>query len=308
MEEETEFAPLTRFEEPHALDRIPSDQQFELMLASADGAEGLRDLRKLMAAAEAVAKQCDLAFEEMLRLAVNRLRVERELGRQLAQATGRGGVGSKSHRVTSKRGGASNPLPAGVTKQEAQRYRLLASVPDIAFARYLEEAREKRTIPTAAGARRLVREPRERSPRKASPSAAEIVLSPEVLDWITRIMEVDVLVGAANIPAAKRVRWNPDPNQFSLAGNVFVSDCKQPDVWLPELVRLHKCAAIERVVVALRAEVWEPWFRLLTREWRCCFLSGHKSNVGGLLLAHHGVRGAAFSAVMGQHGWIGAAE
>lgn len=69
-------------------------------------AEELPGLRKLVAAWQAAAEKCDLAFEELTRLAVYRLEVERDLGAHLAQTVHRGG-----HRAKSPRG-ALLPTPA----------------------------------------------------------------------------------------------------------------------------------------------------------------------------------------------------
>jgi hypothetical protein len=61
---------------------LPSEQ-LALMRAQTKAAGILKDLKELAAAWEEVAKKCDLACEEMVKL---RLDVERDLGAQLAQS------------------------------------------------------------------------------------------------------------------------------------------------------------------------------------------------------------------------------
>src|SRR5688572_16370147 len=116
---------------------VPADDHLRLILAEAKLTGRLRDLRQMVAAWEAVAEKCDLVFEEMVRLAVFRLDVERDLGAELAQTVRHGGDRSRSARATLLDGG----LPDGITKQQAAKYRALAAIPDQAFRAYVEKAR-----------------------------------------------------------------------------------------------------------------------------------------------------------------------
>src|SRR5436190_14341137 len=118
----------------HRLD-VPPDEQLQLVRVAAKSAGNLRGLRQMVAAWEAVAEKCDLAFEEMVRLAVFRLEVERDLGAELAQTVSQGRPKKRSPEVTFS---SSHELPDGVTKQQAAKYRALAAVPEAAFGAYVE--------------------------------------------------------------------------------------------------------------------------------------------------------------------------
>jgi hypothetical protein len=125
---------------------VPSSGQFALIRAEAKAAGTLSNLQRMVAAWQAVAEKCDLAFAEVLRLAVFRLEVERDLGVHLAQTVHRGGNRSKSPRATL--------LPDGVTKKQSAAYQKLAAIPDEVFRAYIEKAKAAGTLPSSAGARR----------------------------------------------------------------------------------------------------------------------------------------------------------
>ena len=153
----------------HQLALVPDEVQFRSMLAAAKGAIALRDLRKLVAAWLAIAKQCDGATEEVLSLASYRLEVEWSLGVEVAQTVDRGDFGSKSLDATSKRGGASQRLPKGVDKHQSHRYQALAAIPAEVFTAYIAEAKPAPKQATSFGAHRFARkvDPELKAKRKA---------------------------------------------------------------------------------------------------------------------------------------------
>lgn len=158
---------------------VPSAQRLAAVLAKADDLGKLTDLHTLASVHEDLAKKCNLAFDESLRLAVFRLEVERKLGAELAQLVHRGGYGSKSTRLTSIRGGASSPLPEGITKQMAAKYRALAAVPETTFRAYVEHVRGRRRLPTANGARAYSRGASPKTTGKRARAKSVSVPSPQ---------------------------------------------------------------------------------------------------------------------------------
>ena len=119
----------------------------------------LRQLEARLAALEAMAKKFDLAFEEILRLAVFRPRTERALGAHLAQTVKRGGDRPKFPRGTLPHG-----LPDWVDKKRSSAFQKLAAIPDAVFESYLLEAGSLRRVPSELGARRFGGEPPEAFP------------------------------------------------------------------------------------------------------------------------------------------------
>src|SRR5688572_17289359 len=89
------FAPLVKLPRDAAPLIVPPDEHLRLVRLDAKSAGNLKGLRQMVAAWEAVAEKCDLAFEEMARLAVFRLEVERDLGAELAQTVRHGGDRSR---------------------------------------------------------------------------------------------------------------------------------------------------------------------------------------------------------------------
>jgi hypothetical protein len=161
---------------------LPPHEDLGLLRQTARRDGTLKDLRQMVAAWEAVAARCDLAFEELVRLAVFRLEVERDLGSELAQTVRHGGDRSRSSRATLLDGA----LPPGITKQQAAKYRALAGIPQQAFQDYLAESRKARKVPNATAARRFVRPARpkadENTPRLR---ARQLVVPSAILDAIS---------------------------------------------------------------------------------------------------------------------------
>ena len=289
---------------------VPSRDEFQCMVADST-ADQLRDLRNLVAAWLAVAEKCSAAKKEVVRLAIYRLQAERALGIALTQTVRRGGVGSKSRSATSKRGGASNGLPEGITKHQSHRYKALAAITDEVFAAYIAEAERDARTPTWAGVNKLARSTKpqpvrrkKRKSRSVSRSQVSLVVPSSVIDVVTRIMLPDVVVGDAAMPAKRRVSSANVGAISSLTGDVFISDCPEPAAWLPELRRLRDARAVAQIIVVLRAEVWADWFQLMPADgWSCCFLAGLRTKGGdGVVLAHQGEKQAAFCAAASNLG------
>ena len=289
---------------------VPDEERFQGMLATATDSSALVDLRKLVAAWRAVAEQCDVATEEVLRLAIYKLEVERALGCELARSVRRGGRGSKSHAATSIRGGASKGLPEGVNKHQSRRYRALAAIPAESFAEYVTKAMECSRPPTSAGAHRFARAqdaaPDARQSASSPRSVASFAWPARVLDAVTDFMVPDVVVG--DVPLRGEIRClsvagvMPD----DLVGDVLFSSCPDPAVWLPELKRCRDAGQVGQVVVMLPVEVWAEWFKLLVVDrWGWCFLAGLRTAQGaGVLLVYHGERAAAFRDAVGRVGTV----
>ncbi len=279
---------------------VPDEERFQDMLTTACGSPALVDLRKLVVAWRAVADQCEVATEEVLRLAIYRLEVERALGSELAQSVRRGGRGSKSQAATSIRGGASRGLPDGVTKHQSRRYRALAAIPGDAFAGYVTKAREDGRPPTSAGAHRFARakcSPQAAQQAESSPtSTVSFVLPERVLDALTSFMVSDVVVGDLQLQGDARCLSVAEARPGDLEGDVLFADCPDPATWLPELKQLREAGRVRQVVVALAAEVWAEWFKLLEVDaWGCCFVTGVRTVSGeGVALAYHGERPSLF--------------
>lgn len=294
-------------ESRHQLARVPDEAQFEVMLSGASGAPELSDLRKFVAAWHAVAEKCDAAASEVMRLSVYRLEVERALGAAIIQTVRRGGRGSKSHAATSNRGGASCGLPDGVDKHQSRRYRELAAIPEDEFSAYIAKARESGKPATAQGAHRFAKSVvsgRQRAESGRRPQAG-LRMPSDVLQAVGEFMVPGVVVGESEMPGKTRHASGVDL-PACLEGDVFVAQCADPASWLIELHRLRESGVIGQVVVALPAEVWADWFKLLeTGGWVCCFLAGVRAEDGaGVVLASHGVDRAAFGGATSRVGTV----
>ena len=107
-------------------------------------AAGLSDRQRCEDAGSSILELC--AWSELW------LRVERVLGYALRRTVRRGGSGSKSLAATSKRGGASRPLPIGISKHLATKLRSLASLSSETFDEYARANWEQRLPLTRSGA------------------------------------------------------------------------------------------------------------------------------------------------------------
>ncbi len=276
---------------------VPSAQHLAAVLAKADDLSKLTDLHTLASVHEDLAKKCNLAFEESLRLAVFRLEVERKLGAELAQLVHRGGHGSKSTRLTSNRGGTSSPLPEGITKQMAAKYRALAAIPETTFRAYVEHVREQRRLPTANGARAYSRgaAPKTMGKRaRAKSASATAVLPASVVDALRAFLgHVDVRVGRLDVRTTREFAAGEFASR-DLRGRVLFAECHDPTRWLSELDALRTRTRIEEAVVVLSTRELSTWVQQLGAGWQCCFVAG----ATGCAVAYCGPRTHLFAVAM----------
>jgi hypothetical protein len=280
---------------------VPADEQLRLVRLEAKSAGTLKDLRQMVAAWEAVAEKCALAFEEMARLAVFRLEVERDLGAELAQTVRPGRP--RKHRPEA---GVSRRLPEGVTDKQARAYRQIAAIPAEIFRSYVDDARHRRLIPSSAGARRfaMLLGSRTRTPTSTQHTQGAFAVPRAVFDAVSRIMLPDVCIGEADIPARRRLGAKATDLFGDVAGDVLVVECLEPASWLRALRSLRNRAQVSQAVILLPAEVWASWFQLLHEDdWSVCFLKGIRSRAGlGCAAAHLGARAGAFRAALSSVG------
>lgn len=278
---------------------LPSSEEFALIRMRAREAGTLKDLRQMVAAWQAVAEKCHLAFEEMMRLAVFRLEVERDLGVHLSQTVKRGGFRSNLP--------SGSLLPDGVSWKQSAAYQKLAAIPEDVFRSYIEKAGAGQTPPSSAGARRFASPKKPHAPRRAKAQAGEpLNLPPAVLDAISRVMTPDVVVGNVKIQAKRFVSPNSKDTLGQLEGDVLVAECLDPAAWLPNLIRLRNKARIREAITIARADVWADWFGLVTEgSASCCFLRGVQDGRGtGWVVLHHGAGAAAFRVAMASVGVV----
>jgi hypothetical protein len=282
---------------------VPSDGQFQAMLAGANDAESLQEIRQAFVALEAVASKCKMAFGELVRLAVQRLEVERKLGAFLAQTVHQGRPAKRSPEATISPGAT---LPDKVTKQEAAKYRQLAAIPEVVFQQYLEAASASGKLPTSAGARRFgnAGTPKAKRTRLSKGRATDSVVLHRVLDALSRIMELpDVHVGSEKVRARMTLPPRAPNVVAKLAGDVFVAECDDPVSLLAELRRRRDSGKVAQAVVLLSAEVWAPWFaELQGHGWTICYLQNAQVSGTGRIVAHLGARASAFRIAFGSLG------
>lgn len=116
---------------------VPSRGQLTILREQARADGTLHDLREQLAALFSVGERFGVVYSELVRLAVAKLEVERDIGNQLAECLRRGRPQKRSPRVTF----SEARLPEGVTKQQAMRFRDLARVSEPLFQSYLESVR-----------------------------------------------------------------------------------------------------------------------------------------------------------------------
>lgn len=281
---------------------VPTNQQFALMLAQAKASGTLQDLRQTVAALQAVAEKCNLVFEEMVRLAVFRLQVERDLGAQLAQTV----VVGRPRKRCPEGTVSGSSLPDGLSKKQSAAYQKLAAIPDDVYRAYLDKSRRERTVPSSAGARRFASPQPPARPRPARRwRSAPPTLSAAALDAISRVMTPDVVVGDAGIAARRRLRVDEPRLLDALRGDVLVADCPDPAALLPALLRLHARGRFRQVIVAVPAEVWADWFAVLEATGvSCCFLRGESGDGIGRAVLHLGAGAAGFRIAMTSVGFV----
>lgn len=277
---------------------LPSPERFMQLRVDARESGTQKDLHKLVSAWQAVAKQCNMAFEELTRLAVYRLEVERDLGNHLAQTVHRGGDRAKSPRDALLRDGR---LPKEITRKQSRIYQSLAALPEEVFRTYLKHTYLRHVLPSSRGARGFKVPGGQAGPgrihkrRRLAKESGPDALPAEVIDCIAAIMTPDIVVGHADLRAGRRVDVG-NASLDQLTGEVFVAQCRGPARWLAAIVELRRAALIKRAVVALPADPCAEWFAALEHgDWLLCFVQRPMGNDGkGLMLAHIGDRPSAF--------------
>lgn len=266
---------------------VPSDEQLLQMRVDARSQGKLPQLQRLVAAWQSVGEKCKLAFEELTRLAVHRLQVERDLGEHLAQTVKRGGDRPNSPRGSLLR---QSGLPDDITWQQSSLYQKLAAIPAEVFQAYLDEAARRHIVPSSRGARTFARTrasanaaARRRSRRAAG---GQVRLPAEVLDRIAAGMRPDVVVGRVDLPAKERFPAGDRRALERLCGAVFVALCPDAAEWLPEIARRWRDGRISRAIVVLPGTIaWASWFAhaIADEAWTLCFVSTSKEGPGALL-------------------------
>jgi len=277
-------------------------EEMGLALTAAKDVPSLQRLHAAAASVEDAARHYKLALEKVSELVEFRIRVERQLGALLAQTVMQGGHGSKSHDVTSIRGGSSAGLPKGISGMMSSRLQRLAAIDEEVVKRCFLEARRKGRVPSSEGLLRSVGFKKGISTKPRARKAPAKVDCPSVVaDAIARFMKVGTCVGhAATFASAKRLAPKIESIE-ELRGIVFVSDCPDPDEWLPELAQAERKRQVEEVAVFLPADTGDAWFaRIIEGGWQCCFLHGQPAK----MVAYHGERTHAYWLVMQSLGCV----
>jgi hypothetical protein len=145
---------------------VPTNEHFQIVRAEAKELGKVHERHRMVSAMQAAAAKCDLAHEEMVRLAEFRLQLERDLEAYLAQVVTRGGHRSKSLRSTLL------PLGSRGTSRAPTSYwyQLLAAIPPAVFHAYLEGVRDRRRLPTNRGAQAFAV---QRGPRREDQASCQ---------------------------------------------------------------------------------------------------------------------------------------
>lgn len=274
---------------------VPSSEQLLRLRDEAKQNGTLANLRKMVAAWQAVAEQCNVAFEEMTRLATYRLEVERDLGRHLAQTVHRGGDRAKYSRSTL--------LPDDITNNQSAAYQRLAAIPDQAFHAYLADALSRRVVPSSRGARAFAAASGRKAPKAKAKQkkrgrsvTAEGAIPAAVLECIAAIMTPDVIVGDATVPSKKRLAADSKAGMGQLRGDVLVAQCPDPVRWLSAIEQARRETRVSRAIVVLPATALPEWIAALEHgDWLLCCLRGVRdSNGNAVMLAHIGERPSVF--------------
>jgi len=249
-----------------------------------------------IAAWQALAEKVDLAFEELLRLAVFRLEVERELGAQLAQVVRSGPRRKLSPGMTNSTDG----IPDGITRNQSAAYQKLAAIPEEVFRGYVEKSREIRKVPSSAGARRFARPstPRRASPRKRPVPA---IIPDALLEACVRCLgDIDVLVGNTKVKASKRAA-GLSGLATAARGSVLVADGVDAADELSTVARLWLSGRINEAIVALPRDIDASWWATVRPgPWSLCI----PPDRGAPIIAHIGGRAHGFALVFAAFGVV----
>ena len=273
---------------------IPSQGQLTLLREQARTEGKLHDLREQLAALFAVGERFGIVQAELVRLAVAKLEVERDIGGQIKAKVHPGRPRKMSPAVTIS---DASQLPAGLTRQQAMRFRELARVPEPLFQDYLQAVAAEGRIPTSTGARRFAT---REEPAGAAKAAARprLHLAPEVASALARMMVPDVLVGQALVPARMIVSSEQRRALDELAGEVMVLDCPYPQAWFEAVHDLHVQRVVTRAVLVLPLEVHSRWYTTVVERWLPCWVPP-RSDIGGqpLVVVEMGAREGGGAAI-----------
>lgn len=267
---------------------IPSTAEMSILLDRVDRIDEMRDLHEAAAAWEATTMRMKKAFEEVAAIAEFRIRLERKIGRYLAQTVRPGRPTKRSARlIISEDDEQDQQLPPGVNGQRAWQYRKLAAVPEDRLDAYLATARKSGRMPSSKGLVRFAGVPAttnkpskarkaaaERDPESTSGTVGELPAVPEaVVDAVRRLLTVDVLVGGDPKAFPKAQAFKVDSLQGRrLRGDVLVAECLDPATWLPKLAEARQKGELSQVVVVVPAHTGAVWFRQVGEgSWTCCF-------------------------------------
>jgi hypothetical protein len=250
----------------------------------------------MVSAMQAAAAKCDLAYEEMVRLAVYRLEVERDLGAHLAQTVVRGRPTKRCPGGTISASG----LPEGISKKQSVAYQRLAAIPVAVFQRYLEAVREAQKFPTTRGAQAFASEPKPRVARPARKArAGRATVDAELLESIRRCLgDIDVVVGESSIPARRCIEA-VESLSATVSGQVLVVAADQAKAALPLVSKLVAAGTVAESLVLLPRDLDDGWLRgLRSGRWSVCL----PVDTSKCVVAHIGARSHAFSLVFDAFG------
>ena len=284
---------------------VPSTEQFQLVRAEAKETGRTQELHRMVAAWQAAASKCHLAFEELVRLAVFRLQVERDLGTHLAQTVRHGGDRARSSRSILLEDGG---LPNYVSPNQSAAYQALAAIPEDVFQGYVETARGKRKIPSSRGARAFAEPRKSAAARAKKPSTASVssrALSPQLIDACVRCLgDINVLVGKAKVKAALTIEAKGDLTKKA-RGKVLVVEAPFSEASLRSVTKLRIGGVIEEAIVVLPREINPAWFPVFgDGQWAICF----PSDPGSPIVAHIGSHARGFSLVFSEVGVVMVAQ
>jgi len=279
---------------------VPSSEHLLKLRDEAKQNGTLTDLRKMVAAWQAVAEQCNVAFEEMTRLAIYRLEVERDLGRHLAQTV----LPGRPKKLCPMDTISPSGLPDDISPKMSITYQRLAEVPDDTFRDYLAHALSRHVVPSSHGARAFAapsarKAPNTKTKRKKKPSRSatgEVAIPAAVLECIAGIMTPDVVVGEADVPSKKRVVADSKAALKQLRGDVLVAQCPDPARWLGAIEQARRETRVSRAIVVLPATMQPEWIAAMEHgDWLLCCLRDVRDSSGhAVMLAHIGERPSVF--------------
>lgn len=281
-----------------ALRQRLDDLQREIVVAS--DVASIKRLNDQLAVARTWARRMQLAFDGQNRFAELELRSARRLGELLAETVRQGRPRKESTQSTVS--GYPKGLPEGITRDRSSKCQRIAAIDEDAFEEFLEVCKQDGHRISEARLLRVLgrRSAAIRASTKKQRVAARF-LPASVLERVTRLMDVDVVVGdevqtfaGACVVAAKRLATD------ALHGDVFVGECPDPKRWLEGLAVHCRAEACNQVVVALPVATQARWFKQIELHgWSCCFLRDVE-----VLLAYSGRRRHGFWAAFQDVGTV----